>query len=451
VEDSSTYRLVLIAALALAGLLAFLLSRNPARDGLILFVVTLGLGYRTVRLTEMLWIHPCEVVLVAVLLIALARPLPAPPGRDPALPWWLWALVPFMALGWLPRGHNPYDWDAQLAECVNVVSIIPVFLAVRMVLADRRSWRPVIASFYAVGTAVAFMGGVEYVYPNVRNVLPGFVSNPEAYESADGFHRAAFSFYGNTIAVFLCTLALPLGLALWSWYRTALARLVTVAAGVVQLGGLYISGYRSQWAMVGLLILLVPLWHRRYLLAGALVAAAAVGTQFLPEETLGRLQSLERVVEGSPDDSSGIKRKERVLEAAEAVVENPLGNGWASAGWAHSDFLQVSANLGLFAGLTLLVGYLYTLVRLARQMRRVSPRDDLAPLGFSLFLSLLVVGQMLAVQGVEFLPFTVMPAWLVWALAHTWVAVTAPASHKAASRMRRWVAVPGNPMCSAQS
>src|SRR5262249_38958227 len=140
---------------------------------------------------------------------------------------------------------------------------------------------------------------------------------------------------------------------------------------------------------------------------------------FLPEETRGRLASLEKVMEGNPDDTSGIKRKERIEGAFAAVVENPLGYGWASAGGVHSDFLQVAANLGLFAGLVLLFGYLHMLFGLGTRVLRAGPGDDMAPLGFSLFLSFLVVGQMLAVQGVEFLPFTILPLWLVWALSHT--------------------------------
>ena len=425
-EDSTSYRLVLIAVLALAGLVAFFLSRNPARDGLILFIATLGLGYRTLHLTEVLWIHPAEIALVVVLLASfIPRPVHRTNPGQRTLPWWLWALIPFMVLGWLPRGENQLDWDYKLAECLNVVLAVPTFLAVRAVLVNRQSWRPVVISFYAVGALVALLGSVEYVYPNISNLLPGFVSNPEAYESAGGFLRASFSFYGSTIAVFLCILALPFGLALWSWYPGLLARFATATAAIIQLGGVYISGYRSQWLMVGILILLVPLKHRRFIMAGAFVAVALVCFQFLSEETRGRLESLEKVMEGNPDDTSGIKRKERIEGAVEAIAANPLGDGWASAGWVHSDFLQISANLGLLAGLILLLGYLHTLLRLGEGMLRGQPQEELAPLGFPLFLSFLVVGQMLAVQGVEFLPFTILPVWLMWALSHTWLRQTA--------------------------
>jgi hypothetical protein len=439
VDEPSSYRLVIIGVLALAGLLAFFASRNPARDGLILFIATLGLGYRTVHLTDALWIHPSEIALLVTLLASLDLGRAPQPGASPRpLPWWLWALLPFLFLGWLPRGTNVFDWDTRLSECINVSLAIPTFLAARAVLGDRRSWRPVVVSLYALGTVVAIMGGVEYVYPNIRNVLPGFVSNPEAYESDGGFLRAAYSFYGSTIAVFLCVLALPFGLTLWSWYRGPLARLTTAAAAAAQLGGVYISGYRSQWLMVGVLVLLIPLRHGRFILAGLLVVAALAGTQLLPEGTLGRLQSLEKLVEGNPEDSSGIKRKERIDQAFEAVADNPLGNGWASAGWVHSDFLQIAANLGLLAGLILLFGYLHTLFRLGSAMRHASPQDELAPLGFSLFLSFLVVGQMLAVQGVEFLSFTILPLWLVWALSRTWICQTAPAAVQAAAPAQRW-------------
>jgi hypothetical protein len=429
VEDTTSFRLVLIAILVVVGILAFFVSRNPARDGLILFIATLGLGFRTIRLTDALRIHPAEFALLVVLLASLdVRQARRTSASHQPLPWWVWALIPFMILGWLPRDQNPFDWDFQLAECINVALVVPTFLAVRAVLANRESWRMVVIGLYVLGTVVALLGGMEYVYPNIRNVLPGFVSNPEAYESAGGFLRAAYSFYGSTIAVFLCVLVLPFGLALWSWYPGLLARLATATAAIIQVGGVYISGYRSQWLMVGILIFLVPLMYRRFLITGVFIAAALICFQFLPEETRGRVESLEKLLEGTPDDSSGIKRKERIETAFEAVADNPLGGGWASAGWVHSDFLQVSANLGLLAGLILFFGYLHTLVPLVKRLFHPGSDAKLAPLGLSLFLSFLVVGQMLLVQGVEFLPFTILPVWLVWALSHIWLGQTAPAS-----------------------
>ena len=103
------------------------------------------------------------------------------------------------------------------------------------------------------------------------------------------------------------------------------------------------------------------------------------------------------------------------------MLRNPYGGGWASAGWVHSDFLQVSVNLGLAAGLLLLSGYLNTLFGLIARLRSPRLTREQSALGVPLLLSYLVVGQMLAVQGVEFHSFTILPLWLIWAATDAWL------------------------------
>jgi hypothetical protein len=282
----------------------------------------------------------------------------------------------------------------------------------------------VVVAFYAVGTGVAFLGLVEYVFPGIKNALPGFVSNPEGYESTGGFIRARFSFYGGSIAVFLCMLSLPFGFAAWQWWPRVLPRLGASAAALTQLAGLYVSGYRSMWLLAGLLLVVFALASRRFILAGVLVAAGVAAVGFLPEETRERLASVEKILEGHAEDASGVKRQERIQGALHSSLSNPFGGGWASAGWVHSDFLQISASLGLAAGLLLLFGYFATLARLAMRQASASASRELTALGIPMLLSFVVVGQMLAIQGVEFLSFTSMPLWLVWALAHIWPSQT---------------------------
>ena len=207
---------------ALAGVAAFILGRRQARNGFLLFIAALGLGFRTLPVTNAFRIHPAEIALLLVLACNFAKRPEKPIGwKNGWLPWWLWGLLPFMALAWLPRPDNQAPWDEQLAECVNVALAVPVFLAARAVLANRDTWRPVIVTLYAVGTCVALMGVTEYVFPGVKHLLPGFVSNPEGEESFGGFVRANFSFYGGAVGVFLCMLSLPFGLAVWAGGRAS--------------------------------------------------------------------------------------------------------------------------------------------------------------------------------------------------------------------------------------
>jgi O-antigen ligase len=104
-----------------------------------------------------------------------------------------------------------------------------------------------------------------------------------------------------------------------------------------------------------------------------------------------------------------------------SVIETPFGRGWSSAGWVHSDFLQVAANLGLIAGLIFLGGYIYTLLRFGRRLLPYLREPEQGDLGLSLLLAFVAAGGLLATQGVEVLPQLVLPVWFVWTLVEVWL------------------------------
>src|SRR5260221_8132300 len=100
--EDLNYKYILVAVLALAGLAAFFLSSDRSRNGFLLFIATLGLGFRTVAIHGDLRVHPAEIALFLTWLLTLGQRRAAgnrPAG--PALPRWLWLLLPFMALAWL--------------------------------------------------------------------------------------------------------------------------------------------------------------------------------------------------------------------------------------------------------------------------------------------------------------------------------------------------------------
>ena len=433
-EESSGYKVILVCALGLAGLAALLSSHNRCRNSFLLFIATLGLGYRTLPVTHDFRIQPAEIlILLALLLSPLFQQSVSRPNRDPKLPLCFWILLPFLFLTWIPRTGNGVAWDMQLDECRNLFLVVPIFLVTQQVLTQSSEWRPVIRCFYATGTAVALLGLLEYYVPSVRNALPGFVTNVEGLDTEGGFRRAAFSFYGGAIGVFVCMYSLPLSMVLWRWQPGLLWRLATVAAGLAQLMAVYISGYRSMWLLTGICVFLLTLKSRSFLLTGLLVLGGFVGQEYVSKPAQSRLESLAKILEGNAEDSSGIKRQERIQEAFQNALDNPLGGGFGFSGWVHSDFLQISANLGLIPGFALILGYLYTLFQVGKRMLLRGLPATHAALGFPLFLSFVVAGQMLAVQGVEFHSFTIMPVWLVWALCYVWLEQTAPYATQARS------------------
>jgi len=158
-------------------------------------------------------------------------------------------------------------------------------------------------------------------------------------------------------------------------------------------------------------------------IAVLVLVVAAGGYQFIPN-TNERLTSGFAALQGAPIDHSAQDRKDRALGAVDEVMQSPFGSGWSGAGWVHSDFLQVAANLGVIAGLIFLCGFLYTLLRMGRQMPtwlRATPEGEL---GLVLLLSFMGVGGLLALQGVEVLPQMVLPVWFVWSLVEIWLQQT---------------------------
>jgi hypothetical protein len=427
--ENTDFKIVLYTLLALGGLAAFFLSRDRFRDGFLFFIVTLGLGYRTVALTPYLKIIPAEIALCILPFIATRQDRArAGNKKTPLLPWWLWLMLPFWAIAWLPHPENYFGWDLRLAEFRNFAMAIPLFWAAAAVLARPGRWRMVVVALLGVSVWIATMGIVEHLFPGIAKAFPGFMGNPEP-NMAGTFERASFSFYGSATAVFICSMTLPLSLAAWKWWPSAEARVFTAVGAVLQMIALYISGYRSMWLVFGAQVLLFFIVKKRYGAGVLAVCLAFVAYGFLPGAAQDRLHSLEMIVRGTPEDidTSGDKRWSRAEDAFDYAVAQPIGHGWAASGWVHSDFLQVAANQGLGAGVLLVAAYLAALVRLGMRIRSRRLPPQVEALGVPLLLSFVSVGAMLTYEGVEFLPQTMLPVWLLWALAETWLAQTASA------------------------
>ena len=398
------------------------------RFGFVLWVFTLALGYRTIELSRDLRVHPSELLLWLLLFAVLAQRTMISKTRL-SLPWWLWLFIPFWALAWWPLITGDAPWEKMLSEFRNFLLLIPLMLVASVVLTRPRIWNYLIAAFFLVGTWIALMGVFEYWFPDVAKMFPAFIKDAKAESTADGFIRAQFSFWGSQTATFICALALPLATVLARWYRSHWQRIGIAVSAVFQLVGIYIGGYRSIWLMILIMAvtaLLFGVKRHGLALACLCLVVAVVGYQYVPNSRARVLSGLS-AVQGVSVDHSTQDRKERALGAVDQFTAAPFGSGWSSAGWVHSDFLQVAVNLGILAALIFLSGYLYTLFSIARKVLPIGSRQvvDRDHLGFALFLQFIAVGGLLALQGVEVLPQLVLPVWFVWALVEVWLSQSA--------------------------
>ena len=203
--------------------------------------------------------------------------------------------------------------------------------------------------------------------------------------------------------------------------------MVIIAASILQLVAIYIGGYRSIWFVLCIQVAVACVLRVKkhgIAVAALVLIVGTVGYQFIPN-THERVVTGIAALQGNPIDHSALDRKERALQAVNEVIESPFGKGWSSAGWVHSDFLQVAVNLGLLAALVFLGGYLYTLVRLVQRMPVWLKSSSQGELALTLLLSFIGVGSLLAMQGVQVLPQMVLPVWFVWSMVDIWLRQTA--------------------------
>jgi hypothetical protein len=425
-REGPSYKEVIIAFSALVVAVIVFGGERGIRYGFVLWVLTLTLGYRTVEVTRDFPIHPAEILLWLLLLCILVQRQLVSDARL-TFPLWLWMLMPFWVLAWWPMINGALPWGRMLNEFRNFFLLIPLMIVASVVLRWKNYWRYLLLAFFLAGSCIALMGVLEYWFPTVTRLFPEFVTNAKPSITEEGFERAQFSFWGGPPATFICALALPAAIALARWWPRWSYRVVIGAASILQILAIYIGGYRSIWLILIVQVLAVCLMRSKR--QGAIVALLciifAIGGYQLVPRTSERAMSGIAALQGRPTDTSAAGRTNRALGALNATIEAPLGSGWSTAGWVHSDFLQVTVNLGIIAGLIFFGGCVYTLYRLGRRVLLRERTGEQEDLGFSIFLSFIAVGGILAMEGVSVLPQMALPVWFVWVLAEVWLRQTA--------------------------
>jgi hypothetical protein len=423
------YRDVLIGAGALIAGVIVLGGEWGIQFGFVLWALSMAIGYRTIEWSKDLRIHPAELLLWLLFAGLFAHRRLISENRV-SLPLWVWLSVPFWVLGWWPLVAGDANWAAMFSEFRCFLLLIPLFFIAQIVLKEKRNWRYVLVAFFIASTWIALMGVLEYWVPAVTKAFPAFIQNAKPEPTADGFIRAQFSFWGNQNATFLCVLSFPFSVILLRWWRSLVLRIGIVIATILQLVGIYIGGYRSLWLMIVIQVAagcFFGLRKRGLAVAVLCVLVAGVGYQFIPR-TEERVITTIAALKGTPMDHSSQVRMDRATAAIDSTLASPFGGGWNSAGWVHSDVLQIAANLGILAALILVAGYLFTFWRLAVAVKSATRhgRSEKGELGFSLLLSFIAAGGLLATQGVEVLPQLILPVWLIWALVEVWLRQRAP-------------------------
>lgn len=423
IDYGISYREVIVVSGVLAALLVFAMGDRGLKVGYVFLVLTFGLGYRTMHLTASVSVHPSELVLWGLFALPVLQPTSWRQRRTTTwLPSWLLLFIPFWIWAWLRGLSAGLQWDDMFNEFRNFLLLVPLFIVTQLVLSDRNNWRHVLLALYCVGTFIAGMGLVEYVFPGIKSVFSAFITQPEARETPERFARAIFSFWGAPAATFILVLSAPFAIVVWAWWSRSWQRALTILALVVQVLGIYIGGYRSMWFVLTAQILVFGVVRRKPVVAVVCLLLPLLGTWLMSSQARERALSGIFLLGGNPQniDTSGIKRWDRITTTLTDTWNQPLGSGWSAAGWVHSDFVQVAANLGILAGLLFAGAFLFTLFRVLRRVFVPCLSDD-HQLGLALLLSFIGGGAIMGMEGVEVLIQLVLPVWFVWVLVEVWL------------------------------
>jgi len=422
-DHGISYKEIIVVLGALSAALVVLAGERGLKVGVVLLVVTFGLGYRTVEVTPDLKIHPSELIIWGLIgLLIVQQGLGRRSGIIIWLPVWLILFIPFWIWAWVPGISAGRPWDVMFNEFRNFALLVPLFIVTEIAVVKRTNWRHVILTFYGVGTWIAGMGVIEYFFPGIQSVFSAFVTRTDPHMTSEGFARATFSFWGHPAATFTLILTAPLAIVVWRWWSKPWQRVLTILSLTLQIIAVYIGGFRSMWLTLAIEVVVFGIVRRKPILSAVCLLLPLLGSWLLPAQAQERAFTLVSLLEGSPQtmDTSGIKRWARISDAISLALNQPQGNGWAASGWVHNDFIQVAANLGVLASLLFAGAFLFTFSRLFRRvwMPFVSEKHDL---GLALLLSFAGAGAILETQGVEVLPQLVLPVWFVWVLVEVWL------------------------------
>jgi hypothetical protein len=400
-----------ILLLSIIAVFVFLIpARQILQVGFLLWICTFGFGWRTLYLTPSLTIHPAEV-LVYLLFVVLALHTIAQRSSFkllvplPVLLFVVWGVI---GIGIAVTRGNPID--VVLSEFKVFLVAVPTYHVVSHLVRNRRDWERAIFLSIWVAVYVGMLGVMDLIAPDLSRQLVSETATTVSVAYETGFARAAFLFFGHPAAGFVIFAFFGVTVyQLLAPHSHKLTILLWGGALVIQVLGMYVSGYRGLWYSAGIFLIIYAFFKNRL---WALAGVGLLAIPFLPVEFVRRFESLYRLEFA---DSSQFKRLERAGDAFELLKNNLFtGVGWGGSGYVHSDLLQIATNLGLLGLLLFLLWLILHIWQMFRLSRRPGWSGEYAAVLFATFCAL---GVVWAGEGLIVWTQMMMPIWFLFAMA----------------------------------
>ena len=412
----------IVIVFVLLGIKRILFDRNGIEKSLQWIIFAFILGYRTFEPIPGLKLHPIEVFVYA----SIIRIIVSSPPKYFKMPLNITLLgiffVTFFILDCLTR-YNQY----ALLEFKNAILLLMIFFVIQHIQIKKVHIIRLLKIYLFSATTISILGINEFLFPSFMSSLFGYQIEFQHNNNNLIFNRLAFLFWGSHLAANLIPPVFPI-LLLLKVEKDPIASnnsFLTFLV-IINLFAIYLSGNRISWLVLTVLLIATIFQFKGSLLPNMKSYILLITISFVvyiySQPVEGRYISTFKALTGEIDtrfDSSGGVRLARAKIAIASIASHPLGTGWGSQGWVHSDFLQISATVGIIPGVIFLFVPLSILLRCYRCYLTAIPEQK--TLFFVLCGLLIYIIISLSLNGNIFLVQCGTPLFLLWALTYAYI------------------------------
>ena len=412
---------LLLVGFILIGVNNILFNKNGIKNSIRWIIIGFVIGYRTIEPINGLKLHPIEILAYA----ACIRIVLFNSKKFYKMPLNIIIIGLLFISYFLLDIMTRYSWIILL-EFKNSILLCAIFFIAIHINHDKNNLKSILKYYVISITTISILGVMEYLFPSFMKNIFGYVNIQPNVSNELLFNRVAFLFWGSHLAANLIPPIFPILLYLRSEnLKWTLNKVLLTIIIFLNLFAIYLSGNRISWLIITIYFLLVLFTYSGRMLPYMKTYAIAIVIGFVlyiySQPVEGRYISTFRALIGNIDqkyDSSGATRMQYVKASLESIKIHPMGTGWGSQGWLHSDILQIGASLGIITAMIFVLSQIKLLLNIYRLMKR---RPVFIYNGLFLCFSLLIYclisflfnGNILKVQ-------TGVPLYIAWAISYTY-------------------------------
>ena len=415
---------LLIIGFTLVGIRSILFTNNGLEKSLQWIIFAFVLGYRTFEPIPGLKLHPIEVFVFA----SIIRIIVSSPPKYLKMPINISLLGIFFVAFFIVDCLSRYS-QYVLLEFKNTILLLMIFFVIQHIQIKKVYIIRMLKIYLFSASIISTLGILEFLFPSMVSAVFGYQYDPVFMSESIFFTRSAFLFWGSHLAANLIAPIFPILLLLKTEKDpiTNNHSFLTILV-LLNLFAIYLSGNRISWLILTILLIATIFQYRRSLLpfmkSYIIMILMAFVAYIYSQPVEGRYISIFKALSGQVDtryDSSSVKRLDRAKVALKSIIKTPLGTGWGSQGWVHSDILQIGSSVGIIPGVIFLFAPMLLLIKTYRYYLTVVPAQK--TIFFTLCGLLIFMIISLGLNGNIFLVQSGVPLFLVWALAYSYCEV----------------------------